>query len=192
MAKYLKTNSFWRLEKKYHNASPVWRSICSIRDYMKVAVCWSVGSGHDIKIWCDPWVPSLPGFRVEGLDHARALVFRVSDLIYHDSKRWKEELIRYCFPLYEADAILRIQLTLDDAPDKLLWLKTSSGAFTTKSAYTVVPQAEPSSSSSNKANLDFNWKNLWKLRGISPRVQLFFMACYDEIHSIKKYSCPIY
>ncbi|OVA00619.1 hypothetical protein BVC80_9085g26 [Macleaya cordata] len=68
-AKYLRTESYWT-EKKYWNSSPIWSSLCSVRNYMKEGTCWCVGDGHKIKIWTDPWVPNLPGFRVSGISDA--------------------------------------------------------------------------------------------------------------------------
>lgn len=39
-----------------------WRSIVKTRDVLREGLCYRVGSGRDIFIWRDPWVPNLPGF----------------------------------------------------------------------------------------------------------------------------------
>ncbi|OVA19776.1 Reverse transcriptase zinc-binding domain [Macleaya cordata] len=171
-AKYLKLESYWT-EKKYHNVSPIWRSLCAVRSSMKEAVCWAVGTGHEIKIWSDPWVPYLPDFRVEGLPGAQRKIYRVADLICQHSRMWKVDLVHEYFTPHEARAILSIQLPMDAIAGRLLWLKTPTSQFSSKSAHTMLTQNAPSSSSSPKINPAFHWKALWQLQGISPRVQIF-------------------
>ncbi|OVA08152.1 Reverse transcriptase zinc-binding domain [Macleaya cordata] len=183
-AKYLKANSFW-LEKKHWNPSPIWSSICAVKKHMQEATCWSVGDGHHIKIWTDPWVPSIHGFRVMGLDHAKELVNRVADLIFHDSRCWNEALIFHCFPTHEAKAILSIRLSAERDEDQLLWLKTPSGNFTAKSAYNLLSQREPSSSTNSTDGESFNWKGYWQLKGISPRVHLFLWRILTKSLALK-------
>ncbi|OVA14287.1 hypothetical protein BVC80_9027g50 [Macleaya cordata] len=154
-AKYLKLESYWT-EKKYHNVSPIWRSICVVRSSMKEVVCWAVGTGHEIKIWSDPWVPYLPDFRVEGLPGAQRKIYRVADLICQHSRMWKVDLVHECFTPHEARAILSIRLPMDVVDDRLLWLKTPIGQFSSKSEYTMLTQNAPSSSSSPKINSAFH------------------------------------
>lgn len=43
-------------------ASWVWQSIMQSQNLVAAGFCWRIGGGADINIWCDPWVPGLPGF----------------------------------------------------------------------------------------------------------------------------------
>ena len=47
---------------------------------------------------------------------------------------WDREKIQATIPHYE-ESVLRIKLSKTEAPDKLSWLKTNSGDYTTKSGY---------------------------------------------------------
>ncbi|OVA17360.1 hypothetical protein BVC80_1837g170 [Macleaya cordata] len=90
------------------------------RDLLRPHVCWSIGNGQQAKIWDDPWVPTLPDFRVDGTAHGMGLVNRVSQLICYDSQSWNKELINQCFTPREVLAILSIRLPVDLVEDKLL------------------------------------------------------------------------
>ena len=42
-----------------------WRSILRGRDVLKKGVCWRVGTGENIKLWADPWLPSLENSKLQ-------------------------------------------------------------------------------------------------------------------------------
>lgn len=46
--------------------SYVWKSILKGREVIKRGAKWRVGTGEDIKIWGDNWLPSLTSPRVYG------------------------------------------------------------------------------------------------------------------------------
>ncbi|OVA12590.1 Reverse transcriptase zinc-binding domain [Macleaya cordata] len=168
-AKYLNSNQFWEV-KKNTTSSCVWASLLESRDVLKPSTCWSVGNGTDIHIWKDPWVPFLPGYRVQGYGTARSQVLMVSDLFLPNCNQWNIELIRSLFPPTEAEAILQIRLSLANTKDKLLWNCCKSGEFSSKSVYKALATAGPSTSSRQGR---LNWKRFWKIKGLSPRVQMF-------------------
>jgi hypothetical protein len=60
-AKY-KVGCNWLLKNPSKNASFVWRGIEGARSLLAQGACRLVGSGNDIVVWRDPWIPDLPNF----------------------------------------------------------------------------------------------------------------------------------
>ena len=88
---------------------------------------------------------------------------KVSSLIDCNSGTWKKEDINQLFLPHEADAIISIPLSLRMPIDWLVWSKTPSGNFSSRSAYRLLASntlaTNPSSSNLNpqillKRNLD--------------------------------------
>ncbi|OVA09156.1 Reverse transcriptase zinc-binding domain [Macleaya cordata] len=156
-----------------------------MRDVLNEHTCWYVGNGMQINIWRDPWVPSIPGFRVEGLISSHNRIHRVADLIHHSQRCWNTTLICDCFNEFEANAIMKIRLPCSDEKDVLLWMQTTNGDFTTKSAYRTLHQMEPSSSSTSNTNSKFRWKSYWKIKGISPRIHLFLWRVINHAIALR-------
>ncbi|OVA05799.1 hypothetical protein BVC80_1385g16 [Macleaya cordata] len=154
-AKYLKMQSFW----SYHlvsGACSSWTGIILGREVIRKYTCWLVGDGFRIRLWTDPWVPSIPGLRVEGYPHAQLMVQRVVDLLISGTRSWNVSLIRSYFPPHEANAILKIRLPKEAVEDRLIWTLTPNGVFSTKSVYKSLIQEVPSSSTS--IDHSFNWQ----------------------------------
>jgi hypothetical protein len=53
----------------------------------------------------------------------------VADLINHETKDWKEELVRSIFYAHDAEAILKIRLSKIDGEDILAWNPDRNGQF---------------------------------------------------------------
>ncbi|OVA14500.1 hypothetical protein BVC80_1037g47 [Macleaya cordata] len=107
----------------------------------------------------------------------------------HDLRCWNQDLIRDCFPIHEAEAILSIRLSSERTDDQLLWLQTPNGNFTSKSAYKLLMKNEPSASNSSSSSLetsDFNWKAYWHLKGISPRLPICYLKPETADHIFLK------
>ena len=47
------------------NSSWIWKSIIAGKEVFKKGARWNVVSGIDTNIWMDPWVPSLPHFKIQ-------------------------------------------------------------------------------------------------------------------------------
>ncbi|OVA00921.1 Reverse transcriptase zinc-binding domain [Macleaya cordata] len=182
-AKYLRSDSFWT-RKVVYGSSPIWAGIMSVRDSISKFVCWSIGDGHTVRVWTDPWVPGVPTFRVDGYPYARERIFRVVDLFISQTRCWNAELIHSCFPPHEAKAILSIRLARDACADKLIWTPTTSGVFSTKSAYKCLTQ-EVASTSFASCSHKFDWHSLWKVKGLAPRIQLFIWRIFTDSIGLK-------
>ena len=63
---------------------------------------------------------------------------KVSSLIDRNSETWKKEDIKQLFLPHEADAIIGLPLSLRMPTDWLVWSKTPSGNFSSRSAYRLL------------------------------------------------------
>uniref|UniRef100_A0A2N9F5B8 Reverse transcriptase zinc-binding domain-containing protein n=1 Tax=Fagus sylvatica TaxID=28930 RepID=A0A2N9F5B8_FAGSY len=95
----------WMGGEPLKNASPLWKAIEKLRDFVKKGACFIVGNGFSIDVWKDPWVPWLEDF-IPILRDPNSLTtdLPVSNLI--DPMR----------------------------QDRLIWTLDTSGSFTVKSA----------------------------------------------------------
>ncbi|OVA20918.1 Endonuclease/exonuclease/phosphatase [Macleaya cordata] len=175
-------SNFWTVSKA-STSSSVWAGILIGRNIIAPHVCWFIGNGSMVKIWEDPWVPTLPGFHVEGLPQASTEVTYVNELICSSSRHWNIHLLQHVFLPHEISAILNIRIPAEPCPDQLLWMRTPSGDFSTKSVYRCLADNEPSNSRTDSALLD--WKRFWKMRGISPRVHLFLWRLLHNAIALK-------
>lgn len=91
------------------NMSHTWRSIMRGLELLKEGYIWRVGSGDNINMWSDPWIPN-GDMRYPITRQGANLLTRVSELIDPVSHTWDEELVRQTFMDTDAKAILRIPL----------------------------------------------------------------------------------
>lgn len=78
-------------------------------ELLKEGYICRVGSGDNINMWSDPWIPN-GDMRYPITRQGANLLTRVSELIDPVSHTWDEELVRQTFMDTDAKAILRIPL----------------------------------------------------------------------------------
>lgn len=148
-----------------------WRSILLGRDLLIKNLGWVIGDGTSVNIWTDPWLSLDTQLLSMGPPSEAQLELRVSDFILADTKEWDIPKIRHSLPAYE-EKILAISPSQTGAPDKLLWLGTRTGEYSTKSGYFSAVTSDE-----DRMNLQseqqFKWKSsVWKL-SCAPKVKLF-------------------
>lgn len=82
------------------------------QNLIRAGYCWHIKGARRINIWCEPWVPTLPGYtpKLKMGSVVEQHINYVSDLINPISHNWKETLICDLFDEESADAILKIPL----------------------------------------------------------------------------------
>lgn len=159
------------------NESHGWRGILIGRDLLKTNTGWVIGDGRDVELWNDPWLTTTCQQRPMGPAPETSANLMVAELIDHNRGDWDREKIQAIIPHHE-EAILKIKLSKTGAPDKIAWLKTSSGEYTTKSGYwTAYALAERDVGGTFQANLDWNscvWKNK-----VAPKIKLFLWKIFQ-------------
>ena len=134
-AKYFPNESLLQATLK-SGASFTWQSIMKGLETFKLGYIWRVGTGENINIWSDPWIPSSPDRRVLS-NRGQTLISRVHDLIDPMTGFWDKELIRSIFISVDVDRILQIPPNYGAFEDFIAWHPDHKGFFSVKSAYKV-------------------------------------------------------
>ena len=93
------------------NSSFVWRSIMVAMPILKSGCCWRVGSGDEIQIRKDEWIPSYPSNMVLHPVVEDVEECMVVDLIDPNLHYWRRDLIMAMFHINDTKAICNIPLS---------------------------------------------------------------------------------
>lgn len=148
-----------------------WRSVLVGRNLLVQNLGWVIGSGRNINIWNDPWLDHTKQKRPMGPAPEAFASLTVADLRTTEEGDWALEKIRLILPPFEED-ILSIKPSRTNAPDKLVWLGTKSGTYTTKSGYYFATSEEEQFNPTRQEALRPWHKNVWNLK-VAPKVKMF-------------------
>ncbi|XP_073137676.1 uncharacterized protein [Henckelia pumila] len=142
------------------NPSYIWRSIMQSQHIVRQGVRWRIGTGYNVKIWGDPWLPDSDNPFVitdclSDISHVK-----VSALINPSNGCWDADLIKALFVERDQHLILSISLSHHPTKDKWIWMYEKNGVFSVKSGY----KAQLHSRDSSPFVEITNWNLLWKLR----------------------------
>lgn len=128
---------------------------------LKEAICYQIGSGAAIQVWCDPWLlfpsPHAPVPRTNSTIMDEEVM--VDSLTLPFSNSWNANLIRSLFCDEDAEAILSFHAPRANHLDTLIWTASSNGKFSLKSAYSLLASHRNQSYSTF---IDVDWKRLWR------------------------------
>ncbi|KAL4361294.1 hypothetical protein GQ457_04G002860 [Hibiscus cannabinus] len=154
--------------------SYTWRSIYSARGLLEQGIGWRVGTGLNISVWNDAWIPGNGDGRVhQNIDFRYP---KVSDLIVPESNTWNHDLLCSLFDTAMVDRIRCIPLAKSKPPDELIWRGLCTGSYTPKSGYKLLLEeviAKHTSSIDPRASLYSSfYKSLWDLN-IPAKCKIF-------------------
>jgi ribonuclease HI len=161
--------------------SYVWRSFMIAQPVLQNGLLWRIGSGKDIKIWRDKWIPKPLTYRVQSPRVILDSQACVAELIDHDLRKWKEDLISEIFVQDEAKLIQSIPLSPFPAEDHITWSGTKNGIFSMRSAYFLEMENLASKhGSSSRSDTGKEWKECWRLN-VPNTVKLFL---WKALHNL--------
>ncbi|KAL5555894.1 hypothetical protein UlMin_038130 [Ulmus minor] len=131
---YFPNGDFLNARKGKH-ASLVWRSLMWGREIIEKGSRWRVGSGKNIDIFKDRWLPEPSNFKVTTPPMLPG-VFKVAMLRLNNDD-WNKALIEYLFNANDVKAILSLPIGSFEHDDVLFWHFTKDGDYTVKSGYKV-------------------------------------------------------
>ncbi|XP_022568759.2 uncharacterized protein LOC111211768 [Brassica napus] len=169
--KYCNSESFLECSEKTA-ISHGWRGILIGRDIIINSAGWEVGNGSSINIWEKPWLSFSTQLRPMGPPPREFSQLTVSDLMLPDRNEWDIDMIQRVLP-FEEQRILAIKPSLTGAPDKLSWLSTDTGDYSTKTGYKAVLSSRSVEDAGSIEECSFDWKkSVWKLQ-TTPKIKLF-------------------
>ena len=115
-------------------SSFTWQSILAGLSTFKRGYIWRVGTGENIHIYSDPWIPASPDRRIV-TPRGGALYTKVADLIDPMTGQWDEELLHILFHPVDVHRILQIPLNINGFDDFVAWNQTRHGQYTVRSGY---------------------------------------------------------
>jgi hypothetical protein len=115
-------------------SSYTWQSIVAELQTFRRGYIWRIGTGVQINIWHDHWIPSSPDRKVLTRRGA-TLLSKVEELIDPHTGVWDEDLIRSIFHPLDVGRILQIPLNVEGVDDFVAWHYTKSGTFSVRIAY---------------------------------------------------------
>ncbi|XP_042964528.1 uncharacterized protein LOC122298726 [Carya illinoinensis] len=172
------SNSIWQhlLSKKYLKSivfettiskatdSPFWKGLLTTRPLLKKGTCFKITNGLSVKVWSDPWIPTLEGFKPFPLDHTidHSNNMKVSELISQSNDSWNIPILVSLFQQDSINEILKIPLPLSNqSSDKLVWTPTQNGIFSVKTAYHLASNA---TNPLREVIPNIQWRKIWRLR----------------------------
>uniref|UniRef100_A0A803N1L4 Reverse transcriptase zinc-binding domain-containing protein n=1 Tax=Chenopodium quinoa TaxID=63459 RepID=A0A803N1L4_CHEQI len=183
MSKVLKgkyfPKTYFMEAKASQNGSFTWRSILSSREVLEKGARKLIGDGYATRIWNDPWIPTLPGFKVipKQVEEMNELNY-VRDL--WSDRKWNLQLLNERFLSWEVQEICNVMISLFDTKD--VWTRNFSkdGRFDVKSAYNMLTlkRAREQASCSPSAAI-FKWNLIWNA-SVPPKVKNFSWKAVRE------------
>ncbi|KAH9718961.1 reverse transcriptase domain-containing protein [Citrus sinensis] len=160
MAKVLKARYFPRTSvlkaSLGHNPSFVWRSMLAAKDVVVQGSRLQVGSGHNISIGNDPWLPDITdGFISTELNEELAAA-PVDCLMVPNQRIWDFDVVSDLFNARDKELILQIPLSSRRDNDAWYWQANPRGCYTVRSCYKLL---NPITSDSFAGV----WRKLWRL-----------------------------
>ncbi|XP_074287839.1 putative mitochondrial protein AtMg00310 [Silene latifolia] len=141
------------------NPSYTWRSIFGAKDVMGLGVRRRVGSGVDVRVWTDPWVPGTSSRCVISPRAGADIDMRVAELLVHGEHRWDDAKISELFLPFEAERIRSIRLGDGGDVDSWVWDHTRDGEYSVKTGYRLLVEDGASEvEQSDFANEGWLWK----------------------------------
>ena len=183
-ARYFARGSLWEA-RRGHQPSFTWQSVLKGRKLLKEGCLWRVGDGTKIKVCADKWLPRSPNHMAQPFPQTVHRDATVSELINHEHRLWREQIIRNCFSHTQTEEILSIPLCQNAREDTLIWGETRDGVFTVRSATLLARRIEEAKKQPHLAScsgaFDGRWVRIWRAQAIPRAKNLCWRACRDAI-----------
>jgi hypothetical protein len=161
--------------------SYVWQSFMAAQPVFQNGLLSRIGSGKDIRIWRDKWIPKPSTYMVQSPRAILGSQACVAKLIDHDTRKWKGVFISEIFSEEEAMLIKCIPLSPFPAEDRIIWSGTKNGIFSVRSAYFLEMENLGSKcGSSSQPAVGTDWKECWSLN-VPNVVKLFLWKAFHNL-----------
>ncbi|KAI8525452.1 hypothetical protein RHMOL_Rhmol13G0231200 [Rhododendron molle] len=181
---YFPNSTFLQASRGSH-ASWAWASLLHGRNLLTKGLRWQIQNGKNTDFWNDPWIPTLPNFRIPIHRPQGSQVRMVADVIDSRNGTWNSQKLGREVPPEVVEAILKIPLPLVDRQDQVVWHYDQKGVYSVKSGYQVAMQSNLSLRN-EKAESSFKpkkvlWKVLWKMKVQGKIKSFWWRACKNSL-----------
>lgn len=114
------------------SASFTWRSILGALPLVNQGIRWRVGTGENIRIWVDNWIPRDYGLRPYTPDLYDLGEVTVANLIDHETGGWNSELVETLFWEEDSKALMSIPIAVSNVQDIKIWHYSKHGRYSVK------------------------------------------------------------
>lgn len=128
-SKYLGGRRSLDNEQISNHGSWIWNNILKWMESLKRGLYLKVWSNTSLRIWEDPWIPSIPTFRPPFEFQTPNSPYFISDLMEQGHQEWDRQPILQIFPEHLANAIFKINIPLNVDQDTPIWTSSSVGTF---------------------------------------------------------------
>lgn len=120
-------------------SSYTWRSVIKGQDVLKRGLKWVIGNGRTVRFWIDVWIGNaLLSTAAMGPISTEEMGKFVMDYVY-EYGHWNWDAIGELLPTNLKLQIHAVRVFPSlDLEDKLVWRESSTGGFTTSSAYKLL------------------------------------------------------
>ncbi|XP_057999119.1 uncharacterized protein LOC131177952 [Hevea brasiliensis] len=145
-----------------------WRNLLEGREALKAGLRWQISGPSFMNVSSEPWIPTLPAFKVSSSRPNDSPIIYIADLIDVNSNQWNLHLLQTSFSEQDWKEIIKIPLAVNPREPKRVWHYTSNVVPTVRSVYFWLKKwhheasRQSSPSSSRLVNPQF-WKKLWSL-----------------------------
>lgn len=132
----------------------IWLSLPLLR----AGCCYQVGAQSKLRIFSDSWLHKLNEFRPSEPTNLPLGTRHMQNLMDKSGRNWDVQKVTSIFPPHISSIILHT-LILESEQDRLVWVPSTTWAFTVKSSYSLLIQDRLSEHSTlDKAT----WGRVWK------------------------------
>ncbi|KAL4316426.1 hypothetical protein AHAS_Ahas15G0283900 [Arachis hypogaea] len=150
-----------------------WRSVLEGRKMIEKGLLWKIGSGTNVRIFHDPWLP--PPVPLNVPQNALTVppnlqVYYVSALLNPD-RSWNRNLIESIFSVDICNKIFSIKPTEEE--DEVNWCWTKSGIYEVGSGYKIAYGFFHSPALLRPQNIHNRvWNSIWELK-LPHKIKIF-------------------
>ena len=117
----------------------LWRSLLAAQSLIRHGTRWRVGSGHQVNIWTEPWLPNDESPWVQSPRLPEVEETTVQNLLVPGEHAWDMDILQVIFLDRNRSFILQLLLSHNIQEDRLYRRHELKGSYTIKSAYCISP-----------------------------------------------------
>lgn len=183
-AKYLRGVRILDAGRTRGAASWVWSGIRHCFQLLRAGACIQIGARSLTRIKGDPWIQSLPKFRIPDDEDIPPHLLFARDLMNPDGVSWNRNLILSSVPQHIGQLILKTPI-LEQGQERLIWTPSTSGIFLVKSTYRLITQHRGIHTNEDIRN---RWKLICNLRLHGRHLLLLWKMLNNALPTLDKIS----